>query len=179
MKYPSKTLLFRLLSPLWFPMSKPIDGHDGYYVSVNGTVYRQNPFKVMREEPNSMGYLRVEFKKGGIRTREFIHRLVAIAYLGLSSNGIVDHIDGNKTNNKASNLRVCTRSENMWNARTPTTNTSGFKGAYWDKRRGLWLSLIRVCGKSKHLGRFTSAEEAHLNYCMAACFFRGVFAKAE
>ena len=93
MKYPSKTLLFRLLSPLWFPMSKPIDGHDGYYVSVNGTVYRQNPFKVMREEPNSMGYLRVEFKKGGIRTREFIHRLVAIAYLGLSSNGIVDHID--------------------------------------------------------------------------------------
>lgn len=85
-----------------------------------------------------------------------LHRLVTNAPDGL----VVDHINHNPLDNRLSNLRVCTQSENMCNTVNRSDNTSGYKGVYWDKSRGLWMASIQVKNKSKHLGRFPDINDA-------------------
>lgn len=96
--------------------------------------------------------------------------------LGLLENksAIVDHIDGNRLDNRRTNLRVCTQTENSRNRRRHTNNTSGYKGV--SKRpSGSYRAQIKVDGKKIHLGTFASAEEAHKAYCNAARKYHGEF----
>ena len=87
----------------------------------------------------------------------------------------VDHRDGDSLNNRCSNLRPCSNSQNLQNARRPATNTSGFKGvtAYWKRwKAGIWIN-----GKQKHLGTFRSPKIAALAYDFAALKYFGEFAR--
>lgn len=88
----------------------------------------------------------------------------------------VDHIDGDGLNNRRSNLRLATKEQNGYNARTPITNTSGLKGVSWDGESGKWRAQIMHNGKKVNLGRFLSREEAYLAYCNASAIMRGEFA---
>lgn len=93
----------------------------------------------------------------------YMHRIIANAPEGMD----VDHINGDKLDNRKENLRVCTRSENLHNIRTKTATRSGLRGAYREQNRGKgcrWFSQISVRGKVHHLGRFDTAEEAHEAY---------------
>ena len=90
----------------------------------------------------------------------------------------VDHIDCDPLHNAWHNLRLATRAQNLANLRKPSNNTSGFKGACWDKNRGLWLASIRHEGKHIYLGRYTTPEEAHAAYVEAAHRLKGEFARA-
>jgi hypothetical protein len=65
----------------------------------------------------------------------------------------VDHIDGNRGNNKWSNLRNGTRSDNQRNTSLKSTNTSGYHGVSFSKRQQKWIASI-------WLGSFDSKEEA-------------------
>jgi hypothetical protein len=89
----------------------------------------------------------------------------------------VDHIDGNPLNNRRSNLRLATPSENQWNQKRSCANTSGFKGVGWHERDRRWQARIRKEGKLYHLGNFKSPEEAHEAYCRAAAELHGEFAR--
>lgn len=96
----------------------------------------------------------------------YMHRIIANAPQGMD----VDHINGDKLDNRKENLRVCTRSENLHNLKGSPRTASGLRGAYREKNRGKgcrWFSQMSVRGKMYHLGRFDTAEEAHQAYLKA------------
>ena len=89
------------------------------------------------------------------------HRIAWLLSNGEWPNGIIDHIDGNPSNNKISNLRLSNTSLNAANKKRPSTNTSGFKGVSFVKSTGKWYSAIKVNGISKNLGCYDTPEIAH------------------
>lgn len=72
----------------------------------------------------------------------------------------VDHIDGCGTNNKWSNLRLVSHSENHKNKRKPSNNTSGVVGVYWAKNMNKWEASIKINKKKIMLGYFINKEDA-------------------
>jgi hypothetical protein len=105
----------------------------------------------------SNGYVRIQLN-GKICPA---HRLVWLYTHGAWPVGDVDHIDRNPSNNRISNLRECSRSENGRNVGLQRNNSSGFKGVNWDKGAGKFRAHAHVNGKLKHLGYFLSAEAAN------------------
>jgi hypothetical protein len=101
------------------------------------------------------------------------------AILGLESGDPrrIDHINGNRIDNRRANLRIATAQQNAHNARISSRNTSGFKGAHRDRK--WWKAQIRINGKNKNLGYFASPEEAHAAYRQAAIKAFGEFARFE
>lgn len=110
-------------------------------------------------------------KRGGGNV--FLHRLIAEAPPHLS----VDHINGDPTDNRRANLRLCTHAENLKNLRRCRRNTSGFKGVSWSRDRGNWYAYIAPAGRSISLGRYATAEEAARAYDAAALVHFGPFAR--
>lgn len=76
----------------------------------------------------------------------------------------LDHINGIKTDNRISNLRECTRSQNSANSNLHSLNTSGLKGVTFHKKSKKWQSAVKVDGKSIYLGLFVSKYDAHNAY---------------
>lgn len=105
---------------------------------------------------------------------QYMHRFV----MGLSTGqvGMVDHINGDKTDNRKSNLRVCSNSENLRNRGAQRNNTSGFKGVTFHKAANKWTASITANGSNNYLGLFKTPEEAHSAYCEAARAMHGEFA---
>ena len=104
--------------------------------------------------------------KGGVgKGTVYMHRLI----LDCPDDMIVDHIDGNRLNNKRENLRIVTYSQNHMNRKVKRKNcTSKFKGVSYDANRGKWRSYIKLDGKFIHLGEFNTEMEAALTYDKAA-----------
>lgn len=100
--------------------------------------------------------------------------------LGVSPNGVsdfvVDHKDGNGLNNRRSNLRICTQSENTINKSFMSTNTSGFVGISYREDREVYDSEIRIHGKRSHLGYTHTLEEAVYKRLIAEELVYGEFA---
>lgn len=88
------------------------------------------------------------------------HRVIWAIHYNSWPNGEIDHIDGDRLNNKLSNLRVVTRSQNMFNAKTKQNSSSGIKNVQWDNSSQSWRVRVRVNGKRYHVGRFTEIEKA-------------------
>ena len=82
-----------------------------------------------------------------------MHRLIMNAPKGLE----VDHRDGNGLNNQKSNLRICSRTQNMMNKKKYRNNKSGFKGVTWLRSSKKWISQIKVDGKPKY---------GHVHFCV-------------
>lgn len=96
------------------------------------------------------------------------HRLAWLYVHGEWPNGDIDHLDGNRANNRISNLRDVTNAQNQQNRRRANKNSkSGILGASWDENRGLWQAHITLDRKKIHIGRFSTAEEAHAAYVAA------------
>ena len=80
--------------------------------------------------------------------------------LDLSKEMQVDHINGNPLDNRRSNLRALSASDNSRNQKDRSDSTTGFKGIHFDRTRGKWMAHMSANGKFKNLGRFDSLEEA-------------------
>jgi len=89
----------------------------------------------------------------------YMHRLAWLYTHGVWPED-VDHINGIRYDNRLANLRSVSRSTNSKNAKQPSNNTSGTVGVNFDAFTGRWLARVRVDGKSVHLGRFDTKEEA-------------------
>jgi hypothetical protein len=87
------------------------------------------------------------------------HRL-AWAWNNEDLPGQLDHINGNRSDNRLNNLRPATRSQNMHNAKLKTVNKSGHKNVQWDSEFQKWRVRVRVDGRRFHIGRFTDKEMA-------------------
>lgn len=99
-----------------------------------------------------------------------MHRMI----LGLQDKDkMVDHINGNKLDNRRENLRIVSNQGNQANSKIPKNNTSGYKGVTWDKYRNKWIAQIMVNRRHKYLGRFESIEDAVVAYDTAALLIFG------
>ena len=95
---------------------------EDYEVSNLGNVRRvllRDKYKMIRGSIVRNGYRYFQLQRNGKRINHFFHTLVALAFLGERPQGYeIDHIDRNKLNNAASNLRYCSHSDNMKNCHT-------------------------------------------------------------
>lgn len=91
----------------------------------------------------------------------------------------LDHINGDRADNRWANLRCVTKAQNMWNARRPKTNVSGVKGVSWVADRGQWLARITHHGRKIHLGQFDDKERAIAARKEGERRYHGEFARAS
>lgn len=88
------------------------------------------------------------------------HRLAWFMHFGVWPESPLDHINGNKADNRICNLRLADHSQNKCNTGRRSDNKTGAKGVYWSNRRRRWVAGIALYGAYKHLGVFREFEEA-------------------
>ena len=88
------------------------------------------------------------------------HRLIFMLHHGFMPQEI-DHINGDRADNRIENLRSVTRSQNQYNKR-PQRNVSGYRGVTWHKKTGKWLVRVGLNNKNKSLGYYDDLELAAL-----------------
>lgn len=112
--------------------------------------------------PTKCGGVKVMYKKKGY----FVHHVVWLIHTGLLPKKFIDHINGNRSDNRIENLRECNQSENMQNLRKASVSESGLRGVH-KYRNNKWASAIIVKSKKTWLGVFNTQEEAFLAYTQA------------
>lgn len=96
---------------------KPIENYEQYSISNLGNVYSSKRNRILKPTNTTKGYVQVHLSKNGNVVNAPIHRLVAKAFIANPFNKLqVNHIDGNKHNNRVENLEWCTNSENQKHA---------------------------------------------------------------
>ena len=160
-----------------------LEGFPGYFVDKEGRVFSNKLGKLKQLKPIDAGngYLKVNLYHKGFMRKVSIHRLVGYAFLGLDIDNPkieIDHKDDDKANNKLSNLRIATPSQNKAAARPSIKGTSGFRGVNKNRYNltNPWRANIKKHGKSYHLGYFKTKEEAARAYDKKAKEFHGEFA---
>lgn len=114
------------------------------------------------------GYRVVTFRG----TKFFVHRIVYLLHQGYMPE-FIDHINGNRVDNNISNLRVCTKQENSYNAKLSSRNKSGVKGVTWHSASNKWhVRLGQV-----YLGIYASLTEAQAVVERYRAEFHGDFAR--
>ena len=118
------------------------------------------------------GYLHIGVQ--GVRLKS--HRIAWYAWCGEVPD-YLDHINGDRDDNRIANLRSCTNAENMRNLVTlQRNNTSGTTGVCWFKPAGLWTAQIKVDGTNLNLGYYRDKEDAIKARKVAELRYFGEFA---
>ena len=149
---------------------KDIPGYDGYQISSLGRVksFKRYPDgRILKPAPDSGGYLYVNLSKNGKVITMRIHKLTQLSFnLG---EGVVDHINGIRDDNRLENLRVGTHRDNDSNKNCH--RNGHLVGASYMKRTPAlykpWQSYIMFNKKQNHLGYFKTEQEAHERYNLA------------
>lgn len=124
-------------------------------------------------KPHPHGYILI-----GINGFHYLAHRLAWFYMKGEWPPEIDHEDLIKNNNRFSNLRIATRTQNNMNTISRKNSTSGCKGASVDRRDGKYDARITVEGKTHYLGRFSNPEEATQAYHEAAKKLCGEFARS-
>mgnify|MGYP003656145430 CR=1 FL=1 len=117
-------------------------------------------YSLMTGDCNTFGYINGNGYKtwGSEGSRYLVHRIIAEAFLSDWNGDMqVDHIDGNKSNNDFSNLRMVTAAMNQRSYRK-NSGVSKYRGVCLDQNR--WKASCRVNGKKKHIGSYGDEKEA-------------------
>lgn len=109
------------------------------------------------------GYLNGHIHKHRYRA----HRVAWAHYYGYWPS-IIDHIDGDRTNNRISNLRIATAQQNACNRQAASGKTSKYLGVSWHEQNKKWWAKAFFGGREMHLGFFSSEREAAQAYDNAA-----------
>jgi len=111
-----------------------------------------------------MGSLSTAYNRGyvriGFQNKVYLAHKLAWLYVYGDWPIELDHINHNRADNRISNLRLVTHSDNMKNQRKCKNNTSGVTGVNWDKQTNKWRAEIMVNRKGIKLGRFTELQDA-------------------
>jgi len=111
---------------------------------------------------NKFGYVTIGVKKKVYKA----HRLAWFYAHNVWPNGLIDHINGRKDDNRLCNLRVVAADGNSQNVRRPNRhNKSGFLGVIWFQNK--WRANITINRKTRWLGDYLTPEEAHQAYLNA------------
>jgi hypothetical protein len=133
-------------------------------------------------------FIKIGAQAGGINQKGYVivgiegarcyaHRVAWLFTYGKFPTAQVDHIDGDKSNNSITNLRLCTNAENHKNQGIRKTNTSGFKGVSWDSKNESWFAQTTLINRHIFLGYYESPEEASIAYNTFAKANHGQFYK--
>lgn len=106
--------------------------------------------------------------------KKYLHRLL----LNAKDGDVVDHINGQKFDNRKSNLRICSIRQNQMNQKPQNiTKTAIFKGVGWHGVKNNYRAYIKIYGKAHHLGNFKTTHEAAFAYDMKAFELFGEYAR--
>ena len=145
-------------------MFKRIVGFENYAVNENGIVINTTTNHIKKPSANNMGYLYVDLYNHGTHRKEYIHRLVAKAFIANTKNKpYINHIDGNPCNNSVSNLEWCTPLENVDHASKVIKTMQQYKKANEKKKK-------KVCA----MDRFTGWRVAEFTSIRQASFWTGI-----
>lgn len=123
---------------------------------------------------NTHGYL-----QGTLLTEKVqAHRVAWAIQCGAFAVCCIDHIDGNRANNKWGNLREATYEQNNQNRKTSSRSKSGTKGVTWNPARKMWQARIGAGGRRMFLGLFSEKSDAARAYHDASVAMHGDFRKA-
>lgn len=167
----------------------PVRGYEGIYAisdrgrvksiprQVNGPSGKVLNLKMKFLKPliDKDGYCFVVLCRSGSRKHKKIHRLVLAAFCGMLDSDIADHINGDRADNRAANLRRANRQENCQNSFAHADSKSKYKGVSRSGRG--WRATIGVRGVTVHLGVFGTEEQAAAAYDQKAAEHYGEFAK--
>lgn len=112
--------------------------------------------KAIAGKPKPDGYIYISL--GG--ERYLLHRIIWKAVTNKDPDGEIDHINGDRADNRAKNLRCISHQDNGKNQGRRKDNTSGINGVSWCKQTKRWLVVISIDGKARHVGRFSDISEA-------------------
>lgn len=133
------------------------------YCTTTGSLkYRDDEARELIETDS--GYLQVCIK--GIKYRA--HRVIFKMVTGREPQGLIDHRDLNRKNNRFENFREASDSQSSQHRSLSKRNTTGYKGVYLEKRSQRYVARITVNGARRELGYYPTAQEAHAAYCLAA-----------
>lgn len=125
------------------------------YEATTGKLYSRKSGKEVFTNTHHSGY-----KKGAINNRTYIaQRICMTIQAGQWPNGEVDHINGDKADNRLCNLRVVTKSQNQRNAKMRKDNTAGHVGVSL-RANGKWQAYISLDGGRAHIGTFNCRSAA-------------------
>lgn len=152
-------------------MSKQIPLTKGYSVIVDDEDY--DMLMAYKWHTSRFGYAQTSV--GGRKNKRGIlmHRLLLEEPQGME----VDHVNGNRLDNRRCNLRLVTHAQNMKNMNSNTNTSSRFKGVSWCKSRNLWEVNIQADDQPTHIGRYASEVAAAKAYNAAALELHGEFAR--
>lgn len=102
------------------------------------------------------GYLKI----GIFGKRYKSHRLAWLYVHGQFPECEIDHINGNRADNRIDNLRLASSKQNKENVKLNAASTSGHRGVHWDKSRQKWLAHVTSNRKFHNLGRFDDVTDA-------------------
>lgn len=85
-----------------------------------------------------------------------LHRLITRA----PADAVVDHINGDRLDNRRANLRVVSQRMNSQNQRLSAASSSGYRGVCWDRQRNKWIAQATLHGRHIFIGRFETVEQA-------------------
>mgnify|MGYP002627269842 CR=1 FL=1 len=131
-------------------------------------------------------YPEVSKHRWSIENNGYVHTTVEGEHIRLhrvllnNPKAYVDHWNGDRSDNRRCNLRICSNKENIRNSKLNKNNSTGYKGVSYDGREGRrkhYYSSIMVDGKGHFLGYFETPLEAALAYDKAASFYFGEFVK--
>lgn len=146
-----------------------------YYDSVEGKFYRftKDSFTEIIRKPGrkDIPYIKLTFNG-----KDFRAHIIAWAIMtGEMPTCQIDHINGQKDDNRWENLRLATNRENCCNKGPSKNNKSGYKGVSKKNKRS-WVAVIHTNSRQIRLGTFSTPEEAAVAYNKAALKYHGEFA---
>lgn len=147
------------------------DPHTGIFIWVKSPGRKSITQGRVAGTIDSHGYIRIRLDGKDYRA----HRLAWLYVFGRFPENEIDHINLLKADNRISNLREATHSENIRNRAKPSSNTSGYKGVFFIKSMNKFRAVCGANGKRHRLGYFTTAVEASEAYNKFAAENHGEF----
>lgn len=152
-----------ILNCIWIPLTK-----NKFALIDEGDFEKVNKYNWSM----SGEYARIKNTKNNI----CMHNLI----LGKLEKGFcIDHIDGDKLNNRKRNLRIATHSQNMKNKKLAKNNKTGYKGVHFCNTRQYFVARIAINKKRIVIGTFIDVIEAAKAYDKAAIKYHGEFARTN